>query len=110
MVPDWEDPDHDPLEQPTEEIPFQGHPKLGVWIMCFSLVALFWVGFRFEVFGNPLTFDRAGPYLFFGAIWLGIFGLGRSFFSAFTAFRITVGVAGVYLLIFFAGRLSRGEL
>ena len=78
--------------------------------MVVSLVALFWVGIGFDVFGAKLSFDSPGPYLFYGAIWLGIFGLARSFSGAFTAFRITVIVAGVFLLLFLAGKIARGEI
>ena len=110
MVSDREDRDHDPLERPLTDPSFYGHPQLGLWIMVASLVAVFSIGIGFDVFGKPLTFDAPGPYLFFGSIWLGVFGLARAFFSALTSFRVTVVVAGLYLLIFFAGRLARGEI
>jgi apolipoprotein N-acyltransferase len=108
MVSDPED--RDPLEPPLEEPSFYGHPRLGFWIMAISLGAVFWIGIGFDVFGSSLSFDAPGPYLFFGAIWLGVFGLARAFFSVMTSFRVTVVVAGLYLLIFLAGRIARGEL
>lgn len=104
------EPDQDPLERPTDEIEFHGRPVLGVLIMVMSLVALFGFGFLFDLFGKPLRFNAPGPYLFYGAIWLGVFGLARSFVSGLMAFRMTVIVAGLFLLIFFAGKLSRGEI
>lgn len=104
------DPDQESIERPIEDIQFNGRPMLGVWIMASSLIALFGVGIGFDVFGKPLTFDTPGPFLFFGAIWLGVFGLARAFFGGLTAFRVTVVVAGLYLIIFLAGRIARGEV
>lgn len=78
--------------------------------MIAAMIGVFAAGIGFDLFGKPIAFDGPGPYLFYGSIWLGVFGIIWTVASAWTAFRATVIIAGVFLALFFAGRLSRGEL
>lgn len=78
--------------------------------MIAGLFGVFAVGIGFDLFGKPVVFDSPGQYLFNGSIWLGVFGIAWTIASAWTAFRATVIVAGIYLALYLAGKLSRGEL
>ncbi len=98
------DPDDRPLSEPRYNVPIGG-----LIVMAAGLVGVFASGIAFDVFGRPIDFHSIGDYAFYGSIWLCIFGLCWSFVSAWAAFRITVVVAGIYLLLFLAGKLSRGE-
>ena len=75
-----------------------------------GLASMFASGLFFDVFGQPITFQTIGAYAFYCSIWFAVFGVFWCLFSAWTAFRMTVGVMAVFLGLFIAGKLSRGEL
>jgi len=78
--------------------------------MMTGLIGLFASGIYFDLFGKPIDFQDVGAYVFFGSIWFACFGFFLRFCKAWTAFRLTVIVAVIFLAIFAAGALSRGEL
>jgi len=79
--------------------------------MLTSIAGVFIIGLQYDLFGNKINFTESpATYLFFGFILLGIFGVFYSLLRAKIVFGATIFIAGLYLLIFIAGKLSRGEL
>ena len=103
-----EDKDFDPTARPVTE-PSRGHPLLALAIMLAGIFGVFAIGVGYDLFGKPITFTGPGFYLFYGSIWLGVFGLALAFMTVRSAFIVAVLVAAFYLLVFVAGKVSRGE-
>lgn len=85
-------------------------PELSIPVMLAGLAGVFVFGIAFDVFGNTFNFSGPGTYLFFGSIWFSVFGLALAFLTVRGAFIAMVCTAMLFLLIFTAGKLSRGEL
>lgn len=85
-------------------------PIGGSIVMVVALISVFASGIGYDLFGRPIIFDSPGLYVFFGSIWMCLFGMVWAFASAWTAFRTTVVIAAFYLALYVAGKLSRGEL
>lgn len=84
---------------------------VGSTIAFLSIVALFWIGQQFDLFGQEINFvERPATYLFLGSICTGIFGAMITIFPVGLSAKIFVCVWGFYLLLFAAGKFSRGEL
>lgn len=84
---------------------------VAILIMLTSLAGIFIIGLKFDLFGQKINFiENPANYLFFGCILLGIFGVFYSLLRAKLAFIATIFIAGIYVLIFIAGKLSRGEM
>lgn len=80
-------------------------------IMVTAIAGVFFVGFEYDLFGSKISFtDKPATYLFYSFILLGIFGAFFTRLRARVALGATVVVATLYLLLFVAGKLSRGEL
>ena len=98
---------HDQIENITSRYRI----PIAILIMLTSLAGIFIIGFKFDLFGQKINFIKnPANYLFFGCILLGIFGVFYSLLRAKLAFIATIFIAGIYMLIFIAGKLSRGEL
>lgn len=85
-------------------------PELSIPVMLAGLFGVFASGLAFDLFGRPISFAEVGPYLFYGSIWLSVFGLALAFLTVRGAFIVMVCTAAVYLGLFIAGKASRGEL
>ncbi|MBV7396065.1 hypothetical protein [Mameliella sediminis] len=84
---------------------------IGATIAISSIALMFWVGSRFELFGQQIDFSKQPAfYLFFGCLCSGIFGVLYIYLPTRLALKLLVIVWGFYLLIFLAGKLSRGEI
>ena len=89
---------------------FQRRKPVAIAIMLVGLFGVFAVGFGLDQFGNAMRFGTVPPYLFFGSIWLGIFGGLYAITTITRALAITVCVSVFFLAVYLAGRISRGEL
>ena len=80
-------------------------------IMLLSLMAFFGVGVYFNLFGQKINFNQAPEtYLFFSFILSGVFGAFYTRFSLKLSFVFSLFIGLVFLGLYIAGRLSRGEL
>ena len=80
-------------------------------IMLTAIAGVFFVGYEYKLFGNKMSFtEKPATYLFYGFILLGIFGAFFTRLRAKFALGATIIIAALFLLLFVAGKLSRGEL
>lgn len=96
----------------TESINLMSKRQIkAIFIMAFSLGGVFFSGYYFNLFGTKIDFTN-NPYviLFYGFIALGIYGVLYTFLTSKAAIKGTVFFVGVFMLIYIAGRMSRGEL
>jgi hypothetical protein len=79
-------------------------------IMVVAPIGVFFFGITLDLFGKPIDFGNIGFYLFFLSIFVGIYGIAFALLDGFAAFSVMVVLCGIYLIIFIAGKLARGEL
>ena len=83
----------------------------GAIIAAVGLVLLFVTGVAFDLFGQKIDFhNNPAMYAFFGSIFLGAFGAGMIVMPPRLSFVAMVCLSGIFLALFIAGKLARGEL
>lgn len=84
---------------------------VGVSIAFFAIICCLLVGLHYDLYGNKIDFIKEpATYLFFGFIFLSVFGVLYILFKTTWAFFGTLCAAVIYLSLFFLGKFSRGEL
>lgn len=80
-------------------------------IMLCAIVGAFSLGIYFDLFGEEFDFvSRPVSYLFVSCFLFGLFGVIHTFVSAGKAAIGTIVGTCIFLLLYLAGKLSRGEL
>ena len=98
-------------ENEDELLELRRKKRIATIIMTISLIGLFSAGLYFNLFSKKINFKEAPETcLFFGFILLGVLGAFYTRLSMKASFISTLLIAGLFIILFFAGKFSRGEL